>query len=285
MATVLYLRDTQTNGIGSGTYDLNTEAGSATTTNVVGTTSGGTEIQWTDTNGGSVVEWISGRSPTGGWTLSGTVTFSIWAQESNMNANIGARARLFKRTSGGTVTEIGGGPWNDGVEFSTSATEMVWTGTPTSTSFAEDDRLIVRYYITNVGTMGSGFTGTLTFNGADGATGDSFVQINENITFKPDSVDDSDTPTTVSSTGEATAASVSIGADATGVEGGGAASAPTASISGFPTTASGAGTLGAPSLTLISNDDDTPNGVLSVGVAVPPGPAISITPLGSGAFP
>src|SRR5688500_15727922 len=141
MATILFLRNTTTSGV-SGYQDLSAAQGASVATGVVNTTASGTEIQWTATAGGSVIAWISGRSPTGGWTLSGTVTFEIYALESNMNANIGARARLFKRTAAGVITEIGGGPFNDGVEFSTSAGLMTWTGTPSSTPFAEDDQLI-----------------------------------------------------------------------------------------------------------------------------------------------
>lgn len=187
MATKLFLRNTAANGIGT-YYDMGTTAGGASATGVVDTVASGTEIQWTRTAGGTVLEWISGRSPAGGWTLSGTMTFSIWANQSHMNANCGARARVFKRTAAGVESEIGGGPYNDGVEFGTSAAEMTWTGTPTSTAFAEDDRLIVRYYITNQGTMGGGFTCTLTYNAADAATGDSFFQINENVTFKSETL-------------------------------------------------------------------------------------------------
>lgn len=184
MATKLFLRDTSNSGIGN-FYDMVGSAGSSTSTGVVNTTASGTEIQWTRTAGGTVLEWISGRVPSGGFTLSGTMTFSIWAQESNMLANCGARARVFKRAANGTETEVGGGPYNDGVEFGTSTGEFDWTGTPSSTSFAENDRIVVRYYITNAGgTMATGYTCTITYNGADAATGDSFFQINENVTFK-----------------------------------------------------------------------------------------------------
>jgi hypothetical protein len=184
MATKLFLRETTENAIGS-YRDMVTTAGSSVTTGVVNTTASGTQIQWTKTAGGSVLEWISGRVPSGGFTLSGTMTFSLWCAESNMSANIGARARVFKRTSGGSESEVGGGPYDDGVELTvTTQTEMTWTGTPTSTGFSENDRIIVRYYITNVGTMASGHTGTMNYDAADAATGDSFFQINENVTFK-----------------------------------------------------------------------------------------------------
>ena len=183
MATKLFLRSTTGNGIGA-FKDMLSAAGAGSTTGVVNSAASGTEIQWTATAGGAVLEWISGRVPSGGFTLAGTMTFSVWCHESNAQANCGARARVFKRTAAGSESEIAGGPWNDGVEFGTAAAEMVWTGAPTSTAFAENDRIIVRIYITNIGTMGGSRTCTLTYNAADAATGDSFFQINETVAFK-----------------------------------------------------------------------------------------------------
>ena len=188
MATKLFLLDSAVNAIGD-FYDTNTTANSSSTTGVVNTTASGTEIQWTRTAGGTVLEWISGRVPSGGFTLSGTVTYNIWAQESNMSANVGVAAKIFKRVPGGTETQVGtttsyGSPTE--ISFS-SVAEYSWTMTPgTGVAFAENDRLVVRFYIINVGTMGGGYTATCTYNGADAATGDSFVQINENVTFKPE---------------------------------------------------------------------------------------------------
>jgi hypothetical protein len=187
MATKLFLRDAKTNAIGV-FRDLSTTAGGGTAPlGEISTTASGTEIQWKDNGQTELLEWISGRAPSGGFTLSGTMTFSIWARENNMNANCGARSKVFKRTAAGVETLIGG-PYNDGVEFGTSAAEMVWTGTPTSTAFAENDRLIVRYYITNVGTMAGGFVCSLDYGAPDATTGDSFFQINENVTFKAEDV-------------------------------------------------------------------------------------------------
>jgi len=183
MATKLFLRNTQNNGIGSTYFDMVITAGSSTSTGVVNTVGSGTEIQWTQTAGGSLIQWISGRVPAGGFTLT-TTDISIWAQESNGTANCGGRYRVFKRAADGTETELGGGPFNDGVEFGTSAAEMTWVGNVTDTAFAEDDRILLKVYITNVGTMGNGRTCTITYNGADAATGDSFFNINENVTFK-----------------------------------------------------------------------------------------------------
>ena len=188
MATRLYLRETTNNGIGS-FRDLVTAAGSSLKTGVVNTAASGTNIQWTKTAGGAVLEWISGRSPVGGWTLAGSMTFNIWALESNMGANAGALARYYKRLAAGSESEIVSSPADDGVEFGTAATKMNWAETPTSTAFAEDDRLIVRFFITNIGTMGGGFTCTLDYDaGAGDADGISWVELTENVTFKTEAV-------------------------------------------------------------------------------------------------
>ena len=189
MATKLFLRNTQTNGItdtGDGlVYDMITTAGAASDTGVVNTVASGTDIQWTKTAGGSTMAFISGRVPSGGFTLT-TTDVDFWGHESNMSANAGGRFHLYKYTPGAppTITELGGSPFSDGIEFGTAAASMTWVGNVTDTAFAENDRLLLRPYITNVGTMGGGFTCTLTFNAADASTGDSFFNIAETVTFK-----------------------------------------------------------------------------------------------------
>lgn len=187
MATKLFLRNTTNNGItdsGDGIlFDMVTTAGAASDTAITNTTASGTQVQATKTAGGSTVAWISGRAPIGGFTLTST-DISLWQLESNMNANIGGRYRLFKRTAAGVITELGGGPFDDTVEMNTSNQEDLWVGNNTDTAFSEDDRLILRYYLTNIGTMGGSFTGTMTFNAPDASTGDSFLNLAETITFK-----------------------------------------------------------------------------------------------------
>jgi hypothetical protein len=186
MATKLFLRSTQANGIGATYFDMVSAAGSGAATAVVNTAASGTEIQWTQTAGGSVIQFVSGRAPAGGFTLTST-DISIWAQESNGQANSGGRYRVFRRSAAGVEVEIGGGPFNDGVEFGTSATEMLWAGNVTDQAFSEDDRILLKLYITNVGTMGAGRTCTLTYNAADASTGDSFFNIAETVAFKVES--------------------------------------------------------------------------------------------------
>ena len=189
MATKLFLCNTQTNGItdtGDGlVYDMKTTAGAASDTGVVNTVASGMNIQWTKTAGGSTMAFISGRVPSGGFTLT-TTDVDFWCRESDMNANAGGRFHLYQYTPGvPTITELGGSPFDDGVEFSsTGVSSMTWAGNVTDTVFAENDRLLLRPYITAVGTMGGGFTCTLTFNAADASTGDSFFNIAETVAFK-----------------------------------------------------------------------------------------------------
>jgi hypothetical protein len=187
VATKLFLRATQTHGLTPVTdakwFDMLAAAGAGSSTLVVNTAASGTEIQWTETAGGATVGFISGRVPAGGFTLT-TTDVDIWAHESNMNANAGGRYRVFKFTPPSTVVELGGGPFDDGVEFGTAAASMTWTGNVTDTAFSENDRILVRFYITNIGTMAGSFTCTLTYDAADASTGDSFFNIAETVAFK-----------------------------------------------------------------------------------------------------
>ena len=190
MATKLFLRNTQNNSIGSTYYDMVTVAGAALDTAVVASVNSGTEIQWTKTSGGSIVQWISGRAPAGGFTLT-TTDISIWALEASMNANCGGGYRVFKRTAAGSESELGGGRYDDGVEFAYSvAGEVTWTGNPTDTAFAENDRILLKIYIVAVGTMAGPYDCTLSYNAADAATGDSFFNIAETVAFKAEPVTD-----------------------------------------------------------------------------------------------
>jgi hypothetical protein len=183
MPTVLYLRNTRACGIGPNYFDMIITAGGGSVTAAVTTTASGTEIQWTQSAGGSELLFISGRTPAAGFTLT-TTDISIWAHESGTGVNAGGGYRIFKRAADGTETELAGGLYEDAVEFTkTTPTEMAWTGNPTDTAFAEDDRILLKLKAVDVGTMGAG-TATLTYNAAAAGTGDSFLNIAEAVTFK-----------------------------------------------------------------------------------------------------
>ncbi|MEK6323611.1 MAG: hypothetical protein AABN33_18375 [Acidobacteriota bacterium] len=183
----LYAKNTTANGIiDSGdaiVYDMTIAEGASIDTAVTNTVASGTQIQLTKTAGGLTVAWISGRFPAvgGGWggTLTG-LSLAIKALESNMSANVGLRVRIF-RYQPGTVTELGGGPFDDGIELGTTAAEMNFVANVTDQVFSENDRLLLRTYLTNIGTMGGGFTATVNFNHVNERT--SFV-LNETVAFK-----------------------------------------------------------------------------------------------------
>lgn len=189
MATSLSLHNTTNNGItdtGDGiVYDMTSQDGSgADDTAVTNTTASGTEIQLTKTAGGSTVAWISGRVPAGGVTLTSATNVAMMFIESNMSANCGLRARFYRYQPGGTVTELGGGPFDDGVEFSAqSLTQMIFTADWTDQAFNENDRLLMRAFLTNIGTMGGGYTCTAHF---ERLPSDSYVILAETVTFKSD---------------------------------------------------------------------------------------------------
>ena len=189
MTTTLHFRNTLTNGI-TGTdkyFDLITTAGASIDVFETDTVASGTEIQLTeDVAGDAPVVWITGRVPAGGFTLT-TGDFSVGARETDMAANVGFRARLFKRSLLGIETELLGGPFDDGVEWTTSTALKDWTANPTDTAFVEDDRLIVKLYLTNIGTMGGGHQGQVSFNAASGAGLSTFI-IAETVAFKAEDV-------------------------------------------------------------------------------------------------
>jgi hypothetical protein len=188
VATKLYLRSTDTPKFGfGGRFDALTTAGPSLTTAIVNTAASGTDIQWTKTAGGQQLEWISPPFAADVTILTtDTITFNLWGLESNLSANCGARVHLYRWSSvDGSLTELAGSPWSKGVEFTTSAAVQNWTGTVSSNqTFFTNDRLVIRCAITNVGTMATGFTCTMDYDGpTNAADGDSWVQLNNTVTF------------------------------------------------------------------------------------------------------
>lgn len=173
MATTFYLRNAN---IGVAGYRFGSLSRGAASANLdIATAASGTDI-----SGG-----FFATPPLVAFTLSGSVTVSCRASESNGQANAGMRYRLYKWTrSGGlsaallTLTQA--------AELTTTDAAVSLSGTPTSTAFATGDVLVLEVAITNVGgTMGSGRTVTVTHDGAtSGAAGDSYWTINENVLLK-----------------------------------------------------------------------------------------------------
>jgi hypothetical protein len=185
MATTLYLRSTATNVPNTGVAykDMLAAAGAAATTKDTNTTASGTEIL--------IDSWITGRVPAGGITNLQVMTLNLYGMESNLNANCTFGARFYKRTSGGVESELlSTGRVNDNVEFpSTSVSLMNWTFTPNQNhTFAEDDRIVAKLFVSNFGTMAASRIVTLNYNNGTGTPSGSNIVLTETIAFKTEPV-------------------------------------------------------------------------------------------------
>jgi hypothetical protein len=187
----LWLRRTSDSGIGNFFDMLDTIGSSAATTGVRATSAGATELQWTRTSGGTALEWVTGRvrEP---FSIGSSIDYfstSIWANESANAANCIFRVKVFHRAPDGTETLIY--TMTRSTELSTSPVAQTTSlGAFTATlhqamPFREDDRMVLRCYVTNNGTMGGGATCTLTYDlNAITGTGASYLGVNGAFTFK-----------------------------------------------------------------------------------------------------
>lgn len=185
-ATKIFLRSTSSDL--AGYQEALVTAGAALTTSITNTTSGGTDIQVTVSAGGATVAWIS-KPLVSGFTLSGSVTCNLWGLESATQANASFRCRLYKYSGSEGAALV---TPQSASELSTSAAVKNFSATPTSTAFAAGDRIVVKVFLENcgstsgcpTGTMGASRTVTMNYNaGTGGANGDTWAQINENVTF------------------------------------------------------------------------------------------------------
>jgi hypothetical protein len=189
----LYLRDSTLNGI-AGFKDALPRRGTSLVTADVNTTAGGTDIQWTATPGGTVLAWISPRiaDPVPSFTSQATPVVwprcNLYCYESATTANAQARVRMWKRDLAGVET-LFYGPSDMGRELTTnSLTLESWGATTYTTSFAEDDRIVIRVYLTNFGTMASGRTASMRYGWTLAGTAESNVIIGSNLlAFKAES--------------------------------------------------------------------------------------------------
>lgn len=172
MATTFYLRNLKS---GVFNYDqMRLERGAASTTLTINTSANSTYVS------GKI--WAT--KPLVGFTLSGSISVRVRAVESATQANSGIRVIVYKWNydnglSSALLT------LSQGTELGTTEADVDLTGTPTSTTFANGDVLVVEVGITNVGgNMGGGRTVDVTYNGATGsAAGDAYITINENVTL------------------------------------------------------------------------------------------------------
>lgn len=136
------------------------------------------------TNTTGVIEFVS-EPLSADFTIAGTITFNIWASETAMANNAGLQVVVERLDSTCAVvsTVINS---EFGTELGTSTTVNNWTGVPTSTDFAKGDRIRIRICVNDVGTMAASAPGwSITTGGpTGGASGDSWIQFTEDLTFE-----------------------------------------------------------------------------------------------------
>lgn len=200
MATQLFLRDTNHVLCGrNGGPNLRGTTGAWQTLTVATTRGGGVVAsQATATVAGATagvevnhrtapnarLDWLSDPL-SADFTISGTVTLNIWSSESSMNANVAINVQI-DRINGndGVVTSVLTTARVTEVAITTRAANN-FTATPTSTNFLRGDRIRIRVFGDDAGTMGSGFTFDMSYNGTTAAAdGDSYVTFTENLTFE-----------------------------------------------------------------------------------------------------
>ena len=180
MATTFYLRNLD---IAVNSYEyMDFARGASSTTFSISTIAGSSSTNGTE----NVTGLFFATRPLKGFTLSGTVTLNVRARESAAQANASVRCWIRKWSPstglGSRVLTL-----TQQAELTTSDATVNLTGTPTSTTFADGDILILETGITNWG-------GTMTavnrfveysINGATAAAaGDSYVTITEDVIFR-----------------------------------------------------------------------------------------------------
>jgi hypothetical protein len=118
-------------------------------------------------------------------TISGSITANIRAAESAVAANIAVGCKLYKVVGNAVTVAFAQG--SNITEIGTAEAATSITLTPTSTAFAVSDRIgALLYFCSPSGsTSTSGRTNTGFWNGAAGATGDTFFSFTETIVGTP----------------------------------------------------------------------------------------------------
>lgn len=133
----------------------------------------------------------------GTFTLSGSVTCSMWGLEDNLNRNASFGFRLWHKSGSlqGTGSEtammgtiVSGAVAGD--EWGTTPTRKFFTASLTNTIFRTGDRFVLRLYATGFGAAGTfgatSATGVTLYYGqtASGSAGDSILQFGQDIPIK-----------------------------------------------------------------------------------------------------
>ena len=125
------------------------------------------------------VEWVS-DPVSADVTISGAITFNLWSLESSMNANVAINA-IVEKIDGTTLARTTIVQTARTTELGTTIAAANFTATPGSSVVVhKGDRIRVRIYGDDAGTMGSGFTFTVDTNGPTAAAdGDTYIEFTE----------------------------------------------------------------------------------------------------------
>lgn len=174
---------------------LSTSAGASVKTGIENTVAGPTNgIEIANAAAAPKLEFIS-PPVSADVTISGTITANIWASEVNMADNVAINVaidiiRAASITSGANdIVNIVNSTRTTEVAQTTRAVNNFTTGM-TSGAYAgqtvnRGDRLRIRVFGDDAGTMGAGGSFTVSWNGGTGgADGDTFVSFTENFSFE-----------------------------------------------------------------------------------------------------
>ncbi|MBI4803088.1 MAG: hypothetical protein HY796_11245 [Elusimicrobia bacterium] len=141
------------------------------------------ETQFTFESGGTEVIWYS--YPIDAVTISGDVTFNIWAMESATKANATITAELLRSDNAGAILSVIASVLIPRTELTTTLAKQNWLKAPTSTAMSNGDRLALRIYIDDgdgVTMSAANRTVSVTLNGGTvDASGDSWTQVGETL--------------------------------------------------------------------------------------------------------
>lgn len=148
-----------------------------------------------NTAGGTPLCWLTPPSSGGGFTLSGSVTMSVWGYEANPNNNATFGFRLWHKSASlqgtGSETAMMASIVSSSVEINpNTSTLTVVTASISNTIFNRDDRIVLRLYTTGFlgAAMGTGTT-TMYYGGtATGVSGESYLQFSQDFPVKQKAV-------------------------------------------------------------------------------------------------
>lgn len=155
--------------------------GALSNTAQTNTTAGGTNIQITQTAGGTALSWFT--FPVGAVTIAGSITVNVRGLESAGTVNAGPAIEIQHCNAAGSVLgTILATTAVTATEYTTSDGASNASFTPTSTAIANGDRIQIILFVTNaggtmtVGTVTNSYSGQIT-----GIIGDTYVTFTETL--------------------------------------------------------------------------------------------------------